>query len=646
MFNRTRKTLAAGAVTAALALSCTFLPGCAAQPAASGSSAVQSAAATTFQEKSVPVVHNAGESGTITLRFYDDMPNVAYVSATDFHVMMNPSATAEAQKKDASWTVTSTTGSAVVDTDADTISSDDFYAFANIERVPADGSAGVSLPCVQLLGSQAEPQTATITFDLGKYGIDLRADDKGVYLPLTLATSLYCNDDTAHRAAFNGEKMYVNDLPMILTMMQMDPTYSTPLLTQLTRPEDLAAHSTAEWRFALENLYGYPGSAVIDGTILREQGLEAALKAYGSAGEKAWTLLQSTDTAEYLMGASMLNALFNDGHTTLALDAMNQVFPDTAPELYEAFSAQRQKYTAEQDVLALFEDGMGAASAAAYDDLGRVAQRTQALGEGNIFTQGDTMIVSFSSFSANSSAWEEYYASSERDLDALLSSEAAQKDSLMIFLKALRQAQANPEIKNIVLDLTDNSGGDSNVLMAIMSFMTNEKDLNYEDVLTGQKVALNYAIDRNLDGVFDEQDDKVSYDYNFAVLTSAKSFSCGNALPSMMKDAGMPVLGERSRGGSCMMMPLSTAEGFDYSISGYRSRLINKAGENIDVGVPVDVDLTQRGADGSTKTTDVEIMAMGTDGTEQPQQHTMTDYSQFWDFSALSKAVNDFYAAK
>ena len=42
-----------------------------------------------YVERLVPVVAPNGESqGTVTLRFYNDMPNVAYVSISDFQRMM------------------------------------------------------------------------------------------------------------------------------------------------------------------------------------------------------------------------------------------------------------------------------------------------------------------------------------------------------------------------------------------------------------------------------------------------------------------------------------------------------------------------------------------------------------------------------
>ncbi len=80
-------------------------------------------------------------------------------------------------------------------------------------------------------------------------------------------------------------------------------------------------------------------------------------------------------------------------------------------------------------------------------------------------------------------------------------------------------------------------------------------------------------------------------DLNFAVLTSAYSFSCGNFMPSIMKDSGHKVMGERSGGGSCAIQVQFTPDGMNYFISCYRLRLRNAKGENIDVGVPVDINV-------------------------------------------------------
>jgi C-terminal processing protease CtpA/Prc len=135
-------------------------------------------------------------------------------------------------------------------------------------------------------------------------------------------------------------------------------------------------------------------------------------------------------------------------------------------------------------------------------------------------------------------------------------------------------------------------------------------------------------VDRNLDGAFDEQDKAVDYsDLNFAVLTSRSSFSCGNLLPSVLADAGIMVIGERSGGGSCAVQKCVTADGVGWQMSTWRGKLINDAGQDIDDGVPVDVDLLER--TGSKKT-----------------ESGNPDYSGFYDIDLLSEVMNEYFGER
>ena len=100
-----------------------------------------------------------------------------------------------------------------------------------------------------------------------------------------------------------------------------------------------------------------------------------------------------------------------------------------------------------------------------------------------------------------------------------------------------------------------------------------------------------FDVDRNLDGKFDEKDNDVKLKMNFGVLISPYSFSCGNLLPSLLKDYGICLLGMRSGGGSCSVLFNPSADGFGYSYSTHRCRLTNLKGENIDGGVEPDYKL-------------------------------------------------------
>lgn len=46
-------------------------------------------------------------------------------------------------------------------------------------------------------------------------------------------------------------------------------------------------------------------------------------------------------------------------------------------------------------------------------------------------------------------------------------------------------------------------------------------------------------------GIFDENDinEAKQFNFNYAVLTTKNAFSCGNLLPSMLKEIGVKVIG-------------------------------------------------------------------------------------------------------
>ena len=143
----------------------------------------------------------------------------------------------------------------------------------------------------------------------------------------------------------------------------------------------------------------------------------------------------------------------------------------------------------------------------------------------------------------------------------------------------------DPDVKNFILDISTNGGGSSDIVVFITSMFCNKNDIYYENVLTGQKMKCSYEVDRNLDGKFDEKDNEVKYHLNFALLTSCYSFSCGNLLPALLKDYGIPLIGQTSGGGSCCVLFNPSADGFGYRYSTHRARLNNTKGENIDEGI-------------------------------------------------------------
>ena len=180
------------------------------------------------------------------------------------------------------------------------------------------------------------------------------------------------------------------------------------------------------------------------------------------------------------------------------------------------------------------------------------------------------------------------------------------------------QKTAGPQIKNFLFDVSTNTGGLDTIVFFIMSEIAGQTDFIQEWMLSKSIGHLHILADRNLDGVYDDKDNEVSFDLNFGVLCSGLSFSCGNYLPSLMKDKGILVLGETSGGDSCTVQMRLTAEGLPYGMSS-ALRMINSKGENIDSGIEPNISLVKVGADGKA------------------------DYSDMYDLEKISAAFKEFY---
>ena len=77
-------------------------------------------------------------------------------------------------------------------------------------------------------------------------------------------------------------------------------------------------------------------------------------------------------------------------------------------------------------------------------------------------------------------------------------------------------------------------------------------------------------MDTNLDGRFDDKDG-YGGQYNFYILTTGSSYSCGNALPYFAQQENQAaVIGEKPGGGDCVVAYYLDAYGHVGGISGFK----------------------------------------------------------------------------
>ena len=540
-----------------------------------------------YTERVVPVVTKIAPDSQVTLRFYDDMPNVPYISAADFQSIVLPGSTMTVTHTGAGkYTLANAEATATVDINSDVFTSDQFEAFTNQMGLLQPGMANVyydGMPFVRYKSVTYIPATATTTLDYGAYGIDIRSDGKGaVYFPFATLADMY-TDLYYHHAGFNGEKVVANLSVNEVSLSEIDPDYYKPILAQTTRPADLAEFNYKELCFGLDHFYGYPGRIKYNDQ-LKAKGLDKVLEEDIECGPAIKKLLLSEKQTDYLFGMTGLTAVYFDGHT--AMEVIGDAVGDDQEGNAKLIADYQKTGMANQDVVLLLMGAIASMQGMVATQQAVAALRPKAYGKGvTYFKKGDTAVCVFDSFnSRNEKAWKDYYAGN----GPLPTVENTEKDDMIIFLDALNKAASDPEVKNFVIDITANGGGSADIVMAMTSLIMDKSYISVDNSLTGQRSIVEYEVDRNFNGAFDAADEDVHYDLNFAVLTSNMSFSCGNLFPSMLKEAGIPVIGETSGGGACAIQAMCTADGYCFQISSFRGRLNTLDGKNIDSGITPD----------------------------------------------------------
>ena len=537
-----------------------------------------------FKVVQTTVNDNGKSMKTASLRYYEDMPHVAYISVSDFQNMLVPDKSIKVSRTAASQyqLVTSKGETAMVNTADESMKFDDYMSFVSLSATDEEDD---ELSYVRDKPLEYTPAAASVSFGLKKYGIDLRGDGKMVYVPLSTLSDMY-SDLSGKHVFFNGEKIILMDFET--TPITIDEAFFMKPYQATERPADLAAYSYGELCFVIDHFYGRPGRKAIDKTI-ESKGLDQALS------ENARKLLKSTNMNEYTFGLEYLAALLYDGsHTTISPIGITPVLGITDANLLGQLVAKFVTPFAEDYSI---ETMVVIANINRNDGNEMAAKARKQLLNTDTYTKiGNTMYCIFDDFGPiDSKGWTAYY----KGTGPLPTYNPQFRGDICGIVEALDKAAADPEVKNFVLDLTCNNGGDLSVLQAITALLAGKTAVSWDNILTKQRVVVDVQIDTNFDRVFDDNDKGPRYpQLNVAILTSHYAYSCGNLLPSQMKDFGYLIIGETSGGGSCSIQRMCTPEGFCYQLSSARARIVNKDGENIDAGVEPHIALEVKQATG------------------------------------------------
>ncbi len=156
--------------------------------------------------------------------------------------------------------------------------------------------------------------------------------------------------------------------------------------------------------------------------------------------------------------------------------------------------------------------------------------------------------------------------------------------------KAFEDIANYTDVKNVVIDLSCNGGGVIQQCMLALCFLRDT-----DEFFMAEKNHLDNSIAKFYFNINTGSATSLKKNYNFYVLTSGYSFSCGNFFPAVCHyQLGVPVVGQKSGGGGGVVKPTQTSDGALFQTSASAEMCAIDANGNyvcIDAGVPVDLEV-------------------------------------------------------
>lgn len=199
---------------------------------------------------------------------------------------------------------------------------------------------------------------------------------------------------------------------------------------------------------------------------------------------------------------------------------------------------------------------------------------------------GNTAYITFDGFHMISNP--EFYYEGDIYVDDEESVESVDTVLLVLYAHSMINRENSP-IENVVIDLSMNGGGQVDAAAIVAAWFLGEASMSVRSSLTGAISTGTYRIDANLDHKFDENDTVA--DKNLYCLIGPYSFSCGNLVPNLFKSSNqVTLLGQTSGGGSCSVLPMSTAYGTSFQISSPNRMSYLKNGSYYDTDLGIEPD--------------------------------------------------------
>ena len=537
--------------------------------------------APSFSEKNVNVYWNSLNSNvTATLRFYDEAKQIPYIELGEAFrlrkALFDTGSTYETPGKStykvtsegSKYTVTvNDRSSATFDVEKQTFYIENLgllqaysYNSTPYDILPFDTSDTSKIKYVthQTRGSEVKSSFypgLSITIPLSDYNIPIYEENSKAYIPLDLFNNFFVSY-TYNSLVYNTKNIYVFSQ---LSSTSPDAGYTARFYSEntSTRTKELAEFSYNSLRLNLDYQYGLSAQHGVGDfkTEFKNFGIEEGLL--------------STDGTSFLYSLyDMIYGMFGDGHCSMG---------SRGSYISEAQESEVKSTFKNYNIgIREISENSQKATAARKSEFEKHPEYDKPY-----YADGDTAYVTFDSFTT----WRtipDYYANAPT---------GSETDTFGVISYANKMIKSDSNIKNVVVDVSCNGGGEEIALVFALGWMLgDDAKISVQNPLTHCNSTTFYRADVNLDGKYDEKDDTLE-GYNKFILTSKGSYSCANALPCLAQNSNkVKVIGQTSGGGTCQVFPLTTTDGTIFNISGgaVLCTETNSHYEDIDAGATPD----------------------------------------------------------
>ncbi|MCR5494370.1 MAG: S41 family peptidase [Treponema sp.] len=455
------------------------------------------------------------------------------------------------------------------------------------------------------------------TFKLSDYGFKIYGGTDDAYVPLCVINSIFLNP-TRNNWAYNGKGIF--SMTTSHSNLEDSSWYKNEDGSLAERSQEQIENSYNLICFTHDYFYGYPGyysfaddgSGNVDQSIVEAANklkLDELLTRYDSETKE---LLKSSSYEDYIKGLTRFtNHTYGDGHSSFPRPNFSFAPSEEDFNTYKS-SVISYKYKTLFNTFNELKEKRYQAGKSTGSDFSTAVPTSE------LSSDGKTYIFRFDSFDFNFTDWKSYFnqdnlTANPNPDDTSNGKVAVPSDTAgtfyRLFYKILNDSEyAN--VENVVIDLTCNRGGVVYALDKALTYLIEDVKIDRADYNTDTIYSEILIPDLNLDGKCDYSDTvyfkrlwEKNYtdengtektdgrDLNCVILSSNFSFSCANAMACICEQAGIPVIGKTSGGGSCWIGSASTFDCFSYNYS-YNDHFIRNDGSSFENGASVTKELT------------------------------------------------------